>query len=38
LVRALGCDSVQGYLVAKPMPTDDLISWLQGTKTQRLGS
>lgn len=28
LVRELGCDNVQGYLVAKPMPVDALLTWL----------
>ncbi|MBW8328976.1 MAG: EAL domain-containing protein [Thiobacillus sp.] len=29
LVRMLGCDRIQGYLIARPMPTDDLIAWLR---------
>jgi PAS domain S-box-containing protein len=29
LVRELGCDNVQGYLVAKPMPVEALIDWLK---------
>lgn len=29
LVRSLGCDLVQGYLIAKPMPVKDLIVWLE---------
>ena len=29
LVRAMGCDRVQGYLIARPMPTEDLIAWLR---------
>jgi PAS domain S-box-containing protein len=29
MVRDMGCGSVQGYLIAKPMPVDDLIRWLQ---------
>ncbi len=28
LMRTLGCDLLQGYLIAKPMPTADLINWL----------
>ncbi|AFL73327.1 EAL domain-containing protein [Thiocystis violascens] len=28
LVRGLGCDLVQGWLIAKPMPLDELIAWL----------
>jgi len=31
LVRSLGCELVQGYLIAKPMPTHDLIAWLGNT-------
>jgi PAS domain S-box-containing protein len=33
LVRALGCERVQGYLIAAPMPTEDLIAWLRAGKT-----
>jgi PAS domain S-box-containing protein len=29
LVRAMGCDRLQGYLIARPMPTDALIAWLR---------
>jgi EAL domain-containing protein (putative c-di-GMP-specific phosphodiesterase class I) len=29
LVRTLGCDRVQGYLIARPMPTTELIAWLR---------
>jgi PAS domain S-box-containing protein len=29
LVRAMGCDRVQGYLIAAPMPTTELIAWLR---------
>lgn len=28
LCAALGCDVVQGYLVARPMPADDFAAWL----------
>lgn len=28
LVRTLGCDRIQGYLIARPMPTEELIAWL----------
>lgn len=27
-LRALGCDEVQGYLYAKPLPAADLVRWL----------
>ena len=30
LIRSLGCDRVQGYLIAKPMHPDDLLVWLRG--------
>lgn len=33
LVERLGCDAVQGYLVAKPMPAEDVMKW---AKTYRL--
>jgi diguanylate cyclase (GGDEF)-like protein len=26
---ALGCDAIQGYYISRPVPADDLISWLQ---------
>jgi PAS domain S-box-containing protein len=29
LMRDLGCDNVQGYLIARPMPVDELIPWLK---------
>jgi len=28
LVAALGCDIVQGYYIARPMPADDLVDWI----------
>jgi diguanylate cyclase (GGDEF)-like protein len=28
-LRQLGCDEVQGYYVAKPMPADELLQWLK---------
>ena len=28
-VRSLGCDEVQGFLYAKPMPTSDLVDFLK---------
>ena len=27
-LRAMGCDEVQGYLYGRPMPIDDLLTWL----------
>ena len=32
LMRDLGCDNVQGDLIAKPMPAGELIAWLQQRK------
>ena len=29
LMRELGFDDVQGYLIARPMPRDDLLRWLR---------
>ena len=29
LMRGMGCGSIQGYLIARPMPVDDLIRWLR---------
>ncbi|MBW2690004.1 MAG: EAL domain-containing protein, partial [Deltaproteobacteria bacterium] len=28
LVTSLGCDQVQGYFIAKPMPVEELCLWL----------
>ncbi len=30
IVRKLGCDLVQGYFIAKPMPADRLLIWAEG--------
>jgi EAL domain-containing protein (putative c-di-GMP-specific phosphodiesterase class I) len=29
LMRELGFDEVQGYLIARPMPREDLLHWLR---------
>jgi EAL domain-containing protein (putative c-di-GMP-specific phosphodiesterase class I) len=29
LMRELGFDEVQGYLIARPMPREDLLRWLR---------
>ncbi|MBF8778522.1 putative bifunctional diguanylate cyclase/phosphodiesterase [Pseudomonas fulva] len=36
LLREFGCDQVQGFLVSRPLPMDDLVSWL--LETQRTDS
>ncbi len=28
LAAALGCDEIQGYFIAKPMPPDEFVKWL----------
>ena len=33
-LRNLGCDSAQGYLIARPMPADDVSQWLAGRHTR----
>jgi EAL domain-containing protein (putative c-di-GMP-specific phosphodiesterase class I)/DNA-binding response OmpR family regulator/HPt (histidine-containing phosphotransfer) domain-containing protein len=35
LVRSLGCDLLQGYLIAKPMPVRELLSWLANEKSKK---
>jgi diguanylate cyclase len=29
-LRSLGCDAAQGYLIARPMPAEDVAAWLIG--------
>ena len=29
LIADIGCDQVQGYLIAKPMPVDEWVTWLR---------
>jgi EAL domain-containing protein (putative c-di-GMP-specific phosphodiesterase class I) len=29
-LKALGCDTAQGYFLGRPMPAADLEAWLQG--------
>ncbi len=33
ILRVSGCDSAQGYLLARPMPVDQLAGWLESTGT-----
>lgn len=32
-LQSLGCDSAQGFYMARPMPVDQIAGWLQSTKT-----
>lgn len=32
LLQSWGCDSLQGYWIARPMPASDLVAWLQWKK------
>ena len=34
-VLALGCDELQGYLIARPMPAEALVEWLYGDASAR---
>jgi len=34
LVEAAGCDEVQGYLFARPMPSQDFMAWMQDRQSQ----
>jgi EAL domain-containing protein (putative c-di-GMP-specific phosphodiesterase class I) len=29
MLRELGCDEVQGYLIARPMPAEELGTWIE---------
>ena len=35
IVRRLGCDLVQGYFIARPMPADQLLNWVDGYEDTR---
>lgn len=32
LLKELGCDQAQGYFISKPMPSENLMTWLAGWK------
>ncbi len=38
VLAALGCDVAQGYAIARPMPVDDFLSWLDQPARPLLGS
>jgi predicted signal transduction protein with EAL and GGDEF domain len=35
LLRDMGCDYMQGYYLARPMPLEDLIPWMAGNNQQQ---
>jgi EAL domain-containing protein (putative c-di-GMP-specific phosphodiesterase class I) len=36
LLRTLGCDVAQGYLIARPMPGNDLPAWWKAWQPRRV--
>ncbi|MBV8502096.1 MAG: EAL domain-containing response regulator [Paucibacter sp.] len=34
LVRSLDCDTAQGFLIARPMPAEELLSWVKGNRAR----
>ena len=38
LLNDLGCDQVQGYVIAKPMPADRFLPWLQDWERDHVGA
>ena len=38
LLNDLGCDQVQGYVIAKPMPADRFLPWLQDWERDHAGA
>lgn len=38
VVQSLGCDSAQGYFIAKPMPPDEFMTWAKKFSQQRFKS
>lgn len=36
-LRGYGCNEVQGYLLSRPLPADDLAAWVRDWQPQRVG-
>ena len=36
MLAQLGCAHVQGYLIARPMPADEVVGWLARQAEQRV--
>jgi EAL domain-containing protein (putative c-di-GMP-specific phosphodiesterase class I) len=34
VLRAMGCDQVQGYLFSHPLPADELLAWVSARAVQ----
>lgn len=34
LLRSLGCDMAQGYLLARPMPGDEMLGWIKSNRAR----
>ena len=34
LLRDMGCDMIQGYLLTPPLPFDELLEWLERSQQQ----
>lgn len=37
-LAATGCDSVQGYLISRPVPGPEVTDWLAGWRSEREGA
>jgi hypothetical protein len=37
-LRQTGCDTAQGYFIARPMPGEDLPDWIDAWKRERMGT
>ena len=37
LIRSLGCDMIQGYLLSRPLPLEEIIAWLNERQRSAIG-